>query len=365
MQHATVDPGSIGEDPSILELERVGADMLGKEAAIFLPTCSVANLLALMTLGERGTQAILDSNAHIVLHEAFGIAYVCGLMARLVDSGSGPLDSDAVERAIAHAKALNLPRTTIVCLENSHMASGGTVIDPLWTRLVSETAHRHGARVHLDGARIFNSAAALGVEARDLAAPADAVAVSLNKGLGAPYGALLLGSSEVIQVARVNASRLGVSSIHQAGMLAAAGLVALRTMTHRLADDNRRAAMLASALNTQASQLVDVQPAETNIVIVRVKSRTMTAETLTQELARLGVLAKPRPNGNVRFVIHSLISDADVGRTVEALASVLARDGRLQGAIKRTRTKGRAVPRGKGVPTVRNDSSGKVSRDPE
>jgi threonine aldolase len=319
MRRARYGGAVFGEDASVRELESLGAEMLGKQAALLVPTCSMANLLALMTLGERGTQAILEATSHIAWSEEYGFAHICGMFPRLLTGKQGVLHAAEVEELIVTPQFSHLPRTSIVCLENSHNNAGGIAVTPDQTAAVAAVAHRHRIAVHLDGARLFNSAAALGVSARELAAPVDTVAVSLNKGLCAPVGALLCGSSQVIGAARINARRIGAGSIHKAGIFAAAGIIALTDMVDRLVDDNRRAARLAQLLKASGIQ-VDLATVQTNIVLATV---SFPARDFVSRLTQQGVLALERSAHDVRFVTHRLIGDAEIERAAEIVARLL------------------------------------------
>ncbi|MBI3978357.1 MAG: aminotransferase class I/II-fold pyridoxal phosphate-dependent enzyme [Chloroflexi bacterium] len=327
MRRAEMGWASFGEDRSVNELEALGAELLGKEAAVLVPTCRMANLLGLMTLGERGTQAVLESTAHIVWSEAWSLAYICGLFPRLVEGADGMPDPVAVAEAIESAAFARLPRTSVVCLENSHNNAGGTAATAEQTAAIADVAHRYGAALHLDGARIFNSAIALGVPARCLAEAADTVAVSLHKGLCAPAGALLCGPRQTISAARANAQRLGAASIHKAGIFAAAGIVALTTMIDRLADDHRRALALAKQIVQVPGVRVDLRTVQTNIVLMDVTQPGLPANEFLDRLASRGVLALPRTATRVRFVTRRLIEDRDVDGAAEAIAAAVASPG--------------------------------------
>jgi threonine aldolase len=324
MRSADVGWAYLGQDSSVRELESRAADVVGKEAALFVPTCTMANLLALMTLAERGTQVVVESTAHIATTEASGIVYVCGVRLKGIDGRAGALDPATVEEVLIEGQRAPTSRVTLVCLENSHNNAGGAAPTAEQTAAVTAVAHRHGAVVHLDGARLFNSAVALGVPPQRLANCVDTVAFSLNKGLGAPFGAILAGPRAVIDRAHANLGRIGGASIHQAGILAAAGTVALATMIDRLADDNRRAANLADRLSDVARLRVDPSSVRTNIVVVDTSRTGHSAERFLERLADRGVLGFPRPSFRARFVTHRLIGDREVERAAEAMVAVAA-----------------------------------------
>jgi threonine aldolase len=267
-----------GSERTVGELERMGADLLGKDVALLCPTCTAANLVAVLSLTRPGQRAAIDETAHIVFNEGDWLSAVAGLETTL------------------------RPGADVVCLENTHTRRGGTVLSVEDTTSLAETAPRS----HLDGARLPNAAVALGVSLAELAAPVDTVALSLNKGLCAPYGALLAGDGAVIDEARRRLKQLGGGTVHKEGILAAAGLVALG-LVDRLAEDHRRARRLAELLGLPAP--------ETNIVMTEWPASAL------PELEQRGVLALAPGGGNVRLVTHRGISDDDVERAVHAFFS--------------------------------------------
>ena len=275
-------------------LEARAAELLGKEAAVWTPTCSAANLAALLTVCEPGDRVAVEEDAHILTTEGMGIEHVAHLE---------PVGFEAAAGA------------ALVCLENTHTRRGGTVLSGEETAPVAALA----PRAHLDGARLPNAAVALGVPLAELAAPVDTVALSLNKGLGAPAGAVLAGEAAVIEEARVHLRRVGAASVHQAYLLAAAGLVAL-DLLDRIADDHRRAHDLGERL--AAIDGVAVEPPPTNLVFFSVEGRR--AESVLAALEALGVLGYRRDQRRVRFVTHGGIDDAAVERAAAAVASVAA-----------------------------------------
>jgi threonine aldolase len=278
---------------ALARLEAGAAALLGKEAAVWTPTCSVANLVALLTLAQPGQRVALEPEAHILTTEGMGIAHVAHL---------DPVGLDRVNDA------------ALLCLENTHTRAGGTVLS------VEETARlaARAPRVHLDGARLPNAAAALGVPLADLAAPAETVAMSLNKGLGAPVGAVLAGEASTIAAAREHLVQVGAASVHKSYLLAAAGLVAL-DLVDRIGDDHRRARELAERLSQIEG--VAVPPPETNIVFFSVDG--WHAGALLDRLGDLGVLGYLRDDRRVRFVTHLEIDDEAVDRAAAAVADAV------------------------------------------
>ena len=270
-----------------------------------------------MTHAERGDQVVLDEASHIVWSEEWGVAYVCGLFPRLVESVGGRMEPEAVREAIERSLLGHLPSTSLVCLESSHNFGGGTALGSEYLGPIAEIARARGAWTHLDGARLLNTCAALGEEPRAAAAGIDSVVLNLNKGLSAPGGAVLAGTRSFIAEARLNLRRVGGSAGHQAGILAAAGLVALRTMVPQHAEDNRRARLLAERLNELDRVAVDLDRVQTNIVVVQLDD----APALALELGRRGLGTLPMGPNGLRLVTHRHVTDASVERAVELLAA--------------------------------------------
>lgn len=317
MRSAPLGWATYGEDPSVNELQKRMAAMLGKEAALWVPTCGMANLVALLTIAPRGSAVVLESESHVLTSEAMGIEEIAGLEPRSLWAEDGRLEPEDVEELIVETGA------TMLVLENTHTRAGGTVLTPELTARLAAAAQRHGAYVHLDGARLFNAAVAQGVPIQKLAAPANTVAVSLNKGLCAPMGTILAGRTPVIELAHETLRRLGGASVHKAGIAAAAALVALDTLVDRLADDHRRARELGALLAEIPG--VEVIPAEieTNIVHVDVAETGLWPDELLPLLAERGVLALERDTSRIRFVTHRLIGDDDIARVAEIVATLV------------------------------------------
>lgn len=279
----TADESAVGR------LEALAAALLGKEAAVWTPTCTAANIVALLTLCEPGQRVALMPDAHILTTEGMGIEQIARLVPVPLDEAAG---------------------AALLCLENTHTRAGGTILGLEETKRLAATA----PRVHVDGARLPNAAVGLGAPLAEVAAPANTVALSLNKGLCAPLGAVLAGEAEVIERARVHLCRVGGGSVHKAGIPAAAGIVALKTMLDRIPDDHRRASELAERL--AASDGVTVQTPETNIVFFSLHE--LAAQTVLERLAERGVLGYRRDERRVRFVTHRLVDDEAVERAAAA-----------------------------------------------
>lgn len=309
-------------DPTVRELEAVAAEMMGKDAAMLTISGTMSNLIALRTHTQPGGRAIVERTAHLYATEFGGLAVFCGLLAVPVPGRAGAMDVGALDETLRNYGP-SFPNPGLVCLENTHNAAGGTVITPEHLDRCSEVAREHGMAVHLDGARIFNAAVALKVEAARIARSADSVCFCLSKGLSAPVGSVLAGSAAFIDRARKMRRALG-GAMRQAGIVAAPGLVALRKMVGRLEEDHENARVLAAALAATEGLAVDMASVQTNIVNVDVAGLNTDAPVFAQHLQAHAVRAYVRAGTMLRFVTYRNISRADVLRAVEAVRTVAA-----------------------------------------
>lgn len=309
-----------GADPTVNELESEVAGLLGKDAAVLVPSGTMANLIALTTLCRRGDEIVTERESHVVYYEAGGLAAIAGVMPLLVDGDAGVLRADLIEPHLRRPNQ-HYPRTSLLCVENTHNRAGGTVTTPEIMRELRALCDRHGLALHVDGARLLNAAVALDVPAAELAEGADSVTIALSKGLSAPVGSVLAGSHGYIEAARRTRKLLG-GAMRQAGIIAAAGLVALREQLPRLADDHRRAARLAEELRGIPGIRVDDPPVRTNMVMIDTRETERTADDVTAALAAAGLRASSRPPYTVRFVTHRQIGDAEIRRLAEALRAI-------------------------------------------
>lgn len=308
MARAEVGDDVYGEDPTVNRLEEAAAERMGKEAGLFCASGTMANQVAVMAHTRRGDEVILEEEAHIYYYEAGALAVLAGVQPRLVRGKRGLLDPDDVARSLRPPN-IHYPPPALLCLENTHNRAGGTVMTPELTRALADVAHRHGLAVHLDGARIFNAAVYLGCQPRELAAPADSVMFCLSKGLGAPVGSVLCGSRPFIERARRYRKILG-GGMRQAGVIAAAGLVALDTMVERLAEDHAHARLLAGLLAEEALFRVDLEWVQTNIVLCWLVKGDAFAYAV--RLAARGVKVNATGPDRIRLVTHKDVSRADV-----------------------------------------------------
>ncbi len=323
MQAADIGWPQKGDDANVNELERRAAEMTGKEAALFVFTASIANLLALMVSTSRGDNVILEADSHQVWIEGWNLAYICGVYPRLVHSDDGAIPLDEVDAIIGEWRGPARPRTTFVAIESPHNDHGGTIVPLEHIRSLSEIAHRHGLHLHMDGARIHNAAVATGIPVRSFTEPLDTVAISLNKGLGAPMGALLCGSAEHIDEARKRGLKwIGASGMHRGGFFAAAGLYALDHMVDRLADDHRRARAIADAIRDIDG--IEVNHPETNQVKVSTAPSGRPASFFVDRLAERGVQVLLRQPQVFKMMTHCEIDDADVDVAIHELRAAFS-----------------------------------------
>jgi threonine aldolase len=322
MYKAEVGDDVFGDDPTVNRLEAMAAERLGKEAALFVASGTMGNLVALLTHCGRGDEVILGDCSHTFLFEQGGMAALGGVTPRPIpNQPDGTLRLEDIEGAI-RADNPHFPRTRLVCLENTHNVCNGTPLTAEYTAQAARLAHDRGLRVHLDGARIFNAAAALGVDVRELAQEVDSMMFCLSKGLCAPVGSLLCGSADFIAEAR-RARKVVGGGMRQVGVLAAAGIVALEQIADRMAEDHVRAKRLAEGLAEIPG--LEVAPVTTNILYFRLTEQvSKTSEEVEQALAGRGVLMLGRGGGRFRAVTHYWISDEDIERTIEAMREALA-----------------------------------------
>lgn len=323
MASARVGDDVFEDDPTVHELEAVAADLLGKEAGLFVASGTMGNLVSLIAHVPRGGEIIADARSHTVIDEQAGHAVVVGASVRQLRSGAdGRLDPDDVREAF-RPDDVHEPVTSLIVLENTHAHSMGQPLDADYTATIAAIGHERGVPLHVDGARLFNAAVALGVPARDLVASADSVTFCLSKGLACPVGSVVVGDRDLIARARRARKLLG-GGMRQVGVLAAAGLVALRpghdAMIDRLAEDHENARLLAEGIAAVPAVFgLDPARAVTDFVIFRVPDRA----AFLDGLAREGVLMVPWGSHEVRAVTHYGIERADVGRTIEVVARVL------------------------------------------
>jgi threonine aldolase len=320
MAEAEVGDDVYGEDPTVQRLQEEAARRLGFEAALWVPSGVMGNEIAIRILTRPGQEVLADARSHVVQFELAGMAVLSGVMPRVVHAENGLLTAADI-RAALRPHAYYRSDLGLVVLENTHNLAGGTVADEAMMRDAIHAAHEAGVPVHVDGARLWNAAAALGAEPRALVAGADTVMVTLSKGLCAPAGSILAGRRVLVDEARRVRKQLG-GGMRQVGILAAAGLLALNTMTRRLGEDHENARVLADAIS--GLRAVRLAPVRTNIVVAEMVDAPGAAADVVQERARRQILASAMDARTLRLVTHHDVTRADCEKAGGALAEILA-----------------------------------------
>jgi threonine aldolase len=322
MYRAQVGDDVYGEDPTVNRLQELAAATTGKEAGLFVPSGTMGNLAAILAHCGRGDEVILGNKAHTFLFEAGGISALGGVHScQLPNQPDGSLKLIDIEAAIRPDDPHD-PITRLICLENTHNRCGGTFLTPEYTRQVGALAHEQGLAFHLDGARVFNAATAQGINVKELTGPVDSVTFCLSKGLCAPVGSVLCGSNVFIKKALRVRKMLG-GGMRQAGIMAAAGIIAIEKMSLRLSEDHARAKKLADGLRKIPFFEVD-EPA-TNMVFLSVNESTQySISDIASLLKSKGVLVGVTGNRRLRMVCHFWIDDQGVDQTINAFNSSLS-----------------------------------------
>ena len=320
MAEAEVGDDVMGEDPTVNRLEDLAAEITGKEAAVFVGSGTMANLCSLLSHTERGDEVIVGLGSHIFVNEVAGAAVVGGLQFQPIDDASGHVTPEHVEEAI-RGQNIHWPRTRLVCLENTHNKAGGVVMSVAEMEGVASLARSHGLLTHLDGARLFNAATYLGLPAARLSAPFDSVYICLSKGLGAPVGSLTCGSGEFIQRARKYRKMLG-GGMRQAGIIAAAGIIALEKMTKRLAEDHATARRVAEGIHGLPGIDLDLACVQTNILRLGFTRPGRGGAEVSAGLRQHGILASAGGPSSMRLVTHHHVTTADADHIVAAFREV-------------------------------------------
>lgn len=323
MAEAEVGDDVFRDDPTVIRLEELAAGMVGKEAALFVPSGTMGNLIALLVHCQRGEEAIVGSLSHIYLNEAGGMAALGGIQpCPIKNQKDGTLAIDDILASI-RSEDVHHPITRLICLENTQNICGGIPLNADYTHQVGELAHQHGLLLHVDGARIFNAAAAQNLSVRELVDPADSVMFCLSKGLASPVGSILAGSQKFINRARHVRKMLG-GGMRQVGVLAAAGIISLEKMTKRLTDDHLRARKLADGLKQVQGVVLDPGSPYTNMIYFNLADHiSENAQQVTEKMKSHGVLLDPDGSRRFRLVTHYWIDDEAVEKVVHAFSQVL------------------------------------------
>ena len=316
MQKAKLGDDVLRDDPTVSRLEEVASEIVDKEAALYVPSGTMGNLIALMTHTHPGDEAILDKSSHIFIGEGGGITRVAGIMPRPIPGAGGMMPIEAIQDEIRTRKDLSghLGETRLICLENTHNAHGGIPITLKYTAQVAKMAHQYGIPVHLDGARLFNAAIALNVNVKELVKPVDSIMFCLSKGLSAPIGSILAGTKEFIWKARGIRQLLG-GGMRQAGIPAAAGIIALKIMPQRLIEDHENAQLLAQGL-FKLPYFTPEHPVKTNIIYAEFHHPRIDAFKLQAEMEGKGVLFLAFSHKRIRLVTHYGISREDILKSI-------------------------------------------------
>ena len=321
MKNANVGDDVYQEDPTVNRLEELAAKKLEKEAALFVPSGTMGNLVALLTHCQRGDEVILETDSHIYYYEVGGLSAVAGVVPRLISGDKGVLNPDDIKKELREEN-LHYPKTTLICVENTHNRAGGTITSPEVIEEICRLAHQRNIQVHLDGARIFNAAIALNIKPALLIKDVDSVMFCLSKGLSAPVGSILAGSKEFIQKARKNRKMLG-GGMRQAGVLAAAGIIALEKMVDRLKEDHKNARILGEGLANISGINVDLETIQTNMACFDLQESSMDTFQFLPKLAKYNILGSPRPPTKVRLVTHHGICEEDIFSTIKAIKEIV------------------------------------------
>lgn len=319
---APVGDDVLGDDPTVNELEEMVAALLGKEAAVYMPSGTMTNQVALRAHTEPGDEIILESQAHIYFYEAGGPAALSGVMCTLIDGQRGIFTAADLQAALRPWNE-HYPRTKLVCLENTHNRGGGSIFPLSEVHAIAQVCQDNDLRLHLDGARFWNACVATGISEAEYAAPFDTVSVCFSKGLGAPVGSALVGSKAFIQRARRFRKMFG-GGMRQAGIIAAGALYALRHHRDRLATDHTNAQRLAQGLQAIDGITVNLDDVQTNLVYFDTPN-TMPASTLASELATLGVGVLPTAPNTLRAVTNLMVSQADIDTALDKVATTMAK----------------------------------------
>jgi threonine aldolase len=321
MAEAVVGDDVLGDDPTVQELESMSADLMHKEAALYMPSGTMANAVAAKVWTRELDEVIVEERSHFYNMEQTSITFVSRVLPRPLPSERGAMDPDLVEINIKIASD-HLPRTSLICVENTHNNWGGAVVPYENLKAIREVADRHGLKIHFDGARVFNASQATGIPVHKYAAISDSLMFCLSKGLSAPVGSVLVGPKDFIVYARRVRKALG-GGMRQVGILAAAGIIALSEMVERLKEDHERAKRLALAICDLPGITLNPDHVETDIIIFGFDHPQLSIAEFIEQLAERKILTAPTSGDRIRFVTHKDIDDEDVGTAIDAFREIL------------------------------------------
>lgn len=322
MYEAAVGDDIYGEDPTANKLEKLAAKVIGKEAALFIPSGTMGNLIAMMAHCNRGQEVILESEAHIYYYEVGGISTIAGLIPRLVKGKNGLMTRRDIEESLRE-EDLHYPNTGLICIESPHNRGGGTVMTLADMEDVHQLAKERNLKLHLDGSRIFNASHYLGVDVSEIANKVDSLMFCLSKGLSAPVGSLLCGTSDFIREARKIRKLLG-GGMRQSGVIAAPAIVALENMIPRLIEDNRNAKKLADGIATIEGIKIDVDTVQTNILVFDMSQLDISAKEFSHKLySDYGIVVSVHSKYKIRMVTHRHIETKDIDYSIDSIKNLI------------------------------------------
>lgn len=321
MAEAVVGDDVLGDDPTVNKLESMVAKIMGKEAALYVPSGTMANSITVKAWTNELDEVIVEAKSHIYNMESTHMTFIARVTPRPIHSDRGAMDPEEVERNI-RKPSVHIPRTSLICIENTHNAWSGAVVPIENIRAIRKIADEHGIRLHIDGARIFNASHASGIPVKEYAALADSLMFCLSKGLSAPVGSVMVGPQDFIDYARRVRKVLG-GGMRQVGILAAAGIVALEEMVDRLKEDHERAKQLAFAIAGLPGIALNPEYIQTNIIIFDFNHPRLSNPEFLSKLKEEGILALAS-TGPIRFVVHKDIGDKDIDRAISAFNKILA-----------------------------------------
>ncbi|QAT62312.1 low-specificity L-threonine aldolase [Acidilutibacter cellobiosedens] len=325
MANALVGDDVYGDDPTVNKLEKIAAEKVGKEAALFVPSGTFGNQLSLLTHTRRGQEVIIGKENHIVVHEVGASAVIAGVQLRTLNTTNGTMSPEDVEKAI-RKDDIHQPETGLICIENAHGCGAVIKIDNL--KEIKKIAEKYSLPVHMDGARIFNAAISLGVDARDIAKYCDTVMFCLSKGLAAPIGSMVAGNKKFIDKARKNRKLMG-GGMRQAGIIAAAGIIALEKMTLRLEEDHKNAKYFASELSKIPGINVRFDKNDINMIFFEMKDNIIPEKTFINKLYEKNIKINKAEDGEYRFVTHAGITKEDIGFVINSIKELAHLTGNL------------------------------------
>jgi len=321
MAEAVVGDDVLGDDPTVQKLEAMAAEIMGKEAGLYVPSGTMGNSISIKVWTKELEEVIVESRAHLYNMESTHMTFIARVTPRPLPSDRGAMNPEEVERNI-RKPSVHIPRTSLICVENTHNNWSGAVVPMENLKAIKEIADKHGIKIHFDGARIFNASHASGIPVHEYAKIGDSLMFCLSKGLSAPVGSMLVGPKDFIDYARRVRKALG-GGMRQVGILAAAGLVALTEMADRLKEDHERAKKLATYISELPGVKLNPESVQTNIIIFGLEHPKLSIPEFLAKLKELKILALAT-TGGVRFVTHKDIDDADVEKAMEAFKKILA-----------------------------------------